>query len=208
MSDEGITGGDVYAIDAAGGDPVDLTPGLAASVQTITWNGSDRQIIATEFAAGEEMLAAIDARSGTQRELWRAAEMIWANNLFDFAPGDSGISLSRNGRFSAVIRQSYTAPPEIETGAPGQWRRITHLNDDAQVLTGKATNISWKSDGLSIQGLLVEPPTVVPGARGIVGLAELLRHEQYRHVDASLLRRFSLRRSRSLRAQLAHDLHQ
>jgi dipeptidyl aminopeptidase/acylaminoacyl peptidase len=165
MSDEGITGGDVYRIDAAGGDPVDLTPDLAASVQTITWNGSGQRIIATEFAAGEEVLASIDARSGTQRELWRAAEMIWANNLFDFTPGDSGISLSRDGQVSAVIRQSYTSPPEIETGAPGKWRPITRLNADVQRLTGRATNISWKNDGLSIQGMLIEPPTIVPGAR-------------------------------------------
>jgi dipeptidyl aminopeptidase/acylaminoacyl peptidase len=165
MSDEGITGGDVYRIDAAGGDPVDLTPDLAASVHTITWNGSDRQIIATEFAAGEEVLASIDARSGAQRELWRAAEMIWANNLFGFTPGDCGISLSRDGHVSAVIRQSYTSPPEIETGAPGKWRPITRINADVQRLTGKATNVYWKNDGRSIQGMLIEPPTIVPGAR-------------------------------------------
>ena len=165
MSDEGITGGDVYRIDAAGGDPVDLTPNLAASVQTITWNGSDQRIIATEFAGGEEVLASIDARSGTQREMWRAPEMIWANNLFDFAPGDSGISLSRDGHLSAVIRQSYTSPPEIETGAPGKWRPITRLNAGVQRLTGKATNVYWKNDGLSIQGMLIEPPTIVPGTR-------------------------------------------
>jgi dipeptidyl aminopeptidase/acylaminoacyl peptidase len=165
MSDEGITGGDVYCIDAAGGDPVDLTRDLAASVQTITWNGSDRSIVATEFAAGDEVLASIDSRSGTQRELWRAAEMIWANNLFDFAPGDSGISLSKNGQVSAVIRQSYTSPPEVETGAPGKWRPITKLNADVQRLTGKATNIDWKSDGLSIQGMLVEPASIVPGVQ-------------------------------------------
>jgi dipeptidyl aminopeptidase/acylaminoacyl peptidase len=165
MSDEGITGGDVYAIDAGGDDPVDLTPDLAASVQTITWNGSDRRIVATEFAAGEEVLASIDARSRTQRKIWSAPQMIWANTLFDFAPGDSGISLSKDGRLSAVIRQSYTAPPEIETGAPGQWLPITHLNAGVKPLTGKATNVSWKSDGLSIQGMLVEPPTVEPGVR-------------------------------------------
>ena len=165
MSDEGITGGDVYAIDAGGGDPVDLTPNLPASVQTITWNGSDRRIVATEFAAGEEVLASIDARSRTQRKIWSAPQMIWANTLFDFAPGDSGISLSKDGRLSAVIRQSYTAPPEIETGAPGQWRPITHLNAGVKPFTGKATNVSWDSDGLSIQGMLVEPPTVEPGVR-------------------------------------------
>jgi len=165
MSDEGITGGDLYRIDAAGGAPVDLTPDLAASVQTITWNGSDQRIIATEFAAGDEVLASIDAGSGTQRELWRGPEMIWANNVFELTPGDSGISLSRDGRVSAVIRQSYTSPPEVETGPPGKWRPITRANAAVPRLTGRVTNISWTNDGLNIQGMLVEPPTVEPGKR-------------------------------------------
>ena len=72
MSDEGITGGDVYVINAAGGDPLDVTPNLSASVHTITWNSSNTRIVATEFAAGEEVLALIDVDSKTQRELWRA----------------------------------------------------------------------------------------------------------------------------------------
>jgi dipeptidyl aminopeptidase/acylaminoacyl peptidase len=165
MSDEAITGGDVYLIDAAGGDPVDVTPDLPASVHTITWNGSDRRLIATEFAAGEEVLAVIDVNAKAQRELWRAPEMIWGNNLSDLTPGDVGISLSKNGQMSAVIRQSYTAPPEVETGAPGKWRPITKLNAGVQRITGKASNVFWKNDGASIQGMLVEPPTVVPGKR-------------------------------------------
>ena len=103
-----------------------MTANLAASVQTITWNGSNKRIVATEFATGDEVLAMIDVDSRAQRELWRAPEMIWANNLLDFAPGDCGISLAKNGAMSAVIRQSYISPPEVETGPPGRWRPITH----------------------------------------------------------------------------------
>jgi dipeptidyl aminopeptidase/acylaminoacyl peptidase len=165
MSDEGITGGDVYSIDAGGGDPVDVTPDLAASVHTITWNGSAKSLLATEFAAGDEVLAVIDVSTKTQRELWRAPEMIWANNIAGLAPGDSGISLSRQGEVSAVIRQSYTSPPEVETGPPGRWRPITRLNADVRPLTGKVTNISWTSDGMKVQGMLIAPPEVVAGKR-------------------------------------------
>jgi dipeptidyl aminopeptidase/acylaminoacyl peptidase len=165
MSDEGITGGDIYVINASGGDPVDVTPNLPASVHTITWNGSSKRIVATEFAAGEEVLAVIDVDGKRQRELWRAPEMIWANNLLDLTPGDSGISLSKDGAVSAVVRQSYTSPPEVQTGPPGKWHSITHFNAAVKPLTGKATNVSWKSDGRSIQGMLVEPHGVVPGKR-------------------------------------------
>jgi dipeptidyl aminopeptidase/acylaminoacyl peptidase len=165
MSDETITGGDVFLIPAAGGDAVDVTPGLAASVHTITWNGSATHLIATEFAAGEEVLAAIDVGAKTQRELWRAPEMIWANDVFGFTPGDAGISLSKGGTMSAVIRQSWTSPPEVESGPPGKWRPITRINAAVRPITGKATNIYWKSDAFRVQGMLVEPAAVVPGKR-------------------------------------------
>jgi dipeptidyl aminopeptidase/acylaminoacyl peptidase len=165
MSDEGITGGDVYVMPAAGGAPVDVTPGLAESVHTITWNASATRIVATEFAAGDEVLAAIDVDSKSQRELWRAPQMIWANCLLGLTPGDAGISLSKNGAFSAVIRQSYTSPPEVETGPPGKWKPITRANAGVKPITGKATNVFWKSDGFSVQGMLIEPPSVAQGTR-------------------------------------------
>ena len=165
MSDEGVTGGDVYVVPAAGGEPVNVTPNLAASVQTITWTAATGGIVATEFAAGDEVLAAIDVNARSQHELWRGPQMIWANNLFDLCPGDAGISLSRNANLSAVIRQSYTSPPEVETGPPGRWHPITHVNAGVQRLASKATNVFWKSDTFNVQGMLIEPPTVVPGRR-------------------------------------------
>jgi len=165
MSDEAITGGDVYVIPATGGEPVNVTPGLAASVHTITWNGSAKQLIATEFASGEEVLATINVDSRTQREIWRAPQMIWANNLDGFTPGDSGIALSKNGSISAVIRQSYTSPPEVETGPPGKWHPVTQLNAGVKSITGRAVNLTWKSDQFTVQGMLIEPPTVEPGKK-------------------------------------------
>src|SRR5262249_8226362 len=153
MSDQALTGGDVYVVSAAGGTPVDVTPGLKASVHTITWNGSARRLIATEFAAGEEILAMIEVDSRTQREAWRAPQMIWGNSRFGFTPGDAGLSLSKDGSFSAVIRQSYTTPPEVETGPPGKWKPVTRLNAAVRPLTGKASNIHWQSDRFDVQGL-------------------------------------------------------
>jgi dipeptidyl aminopeptidase/acylaminoacyl peptidase len=165
MSDQALTGGDVYVVSAGGGEPVNLTPGLKASVQTITWNGSARRLTATEFAAGEAVLAVIDADSRTQHEAWRGPEMLWANSLFGFTPGDAGVALSKDGAFSAVIRQSYTSPPEVATGPPGKWKPITRLNAAVRPLTGKAANVHWQSDQFDVQGMLIEPPTVTPGVR-------------------------------------------
>jgi dipeptidyl aminopeptidase/acylaminoacyl peptidase len=165
MSDEGVTGGDVFVVPAAGGEPVNVTPNLKASVNTITWNASAKRLIATGFAAGDGVLYEIDVDAHSQRELWRAPQTIWANSLMSFAPGDVGISLSRDGRQSAVIRQSYTSPPEIETGAPGKWKKITAFNANVRPMTGKSANVFWQSDEFNIQGMLVSPPVVEPGKR-------------------------------------------
>ncbi|MBS0394089.1 MAG: S9 family peptidase [Proteobacteria bacterium] len=165
MSDESITGGDLYVVDVGGGEPRNVLPGLAASLHTITWNGASNRVIATEFAAGEEVLASIDVDAGTQKELWRAPQMIWANSVMGFTPGDAGIALSRDAHWSAVIRQSYTSPPEVETGPPGRWSAITHANATVHPLTGAAQNVFWTSDQFRVQGMLVAPPVIEPGRR-------------------------------------------
>ena len=165
MSDETITGGDLYVIASDGGAPRDVTPGLAASVHTFTWNGSASGIVATEFAAGEEVLASIDVDAKSQHELWRAPQMIWANTVMGFTAGDAGISLSRDGRYSAVIRQSYVMPPEVETGPPGKWQPITRANAHLPRITGEVANVAWKSAPYDVQGMLIAPPKIEPGKR-------------------------------------------
>ncbi len=165
MSDESITGGDLYVIGAGGGASRDVTPDLAASLHTFTWNGSSTEVIATDFAAGEERCELIDIQRGARRVLWHAPQMIWANAVMGFTPGDAGVSLSKDGRFSAVIRQSYTEPPEVATGPLGRWTPITHANAQVKPLTGPADNVRWKSDSFDVQGMLIAPPTVEPGRR-------------------------------------------
>ncbi len=114
-------------------------------MSTITWNGSSKRLIATEFSAGEAVLASIDVDVEiAARDPGVLAQVIWANNLLDFGPGDAGISLSKDAATSAVIRQSYTSPPEVETGAPGKWKPITQINRGVQPITGKAQDLFWK----------------------------------------------------------------
>lgn len=165
MSDEAITGGDLFVISAHGGEPRNVLPSLPASLQTITWSGSSSEILATEFAAGDEVLARIDVDHSTQKEEWRAPQMIWANSLMGFAPGDAGITLSRDGAWSAVIRQSYTEPPEIYSGPLGDWKPITHVNAGIPRVTGASSNLTWTSDDYHVQGMLIAPPKQEPGKR-------------------------------------------
>ena len=132
MSDEGITGGDVYVVAATGGDATDVTPDLKASVSTIAWNGSATTILATELAGDRTVIASIDTATKTQRQLWTGQELIYARGFAGLAPGDLGVSVTRDGKRAATIRQSITKPPEIALGPLGAMHDITSANKTRQ----------------------------------------------------------------------------
>ncbi len=162
MSDEAITGGDVYVLPAAGGAATNVTPELKASVTTIAWDAAG-DILATELAGGRSVIARIDTAARTQKQLWSGEETIYARGFAALAPGDEGLSVSRDGKLSATIRQSITSPPEIALGQIGALHDVTDANAKLTHLTGRARNLVWKSDGASVQGWLVFPPGVQAG---------------------------------------------
>ena len=165
MSDEGITGGDVYVVPASGGAATDVTPGLKASVTTIAWNGSPNRILATELAGDRMLIASIDPDAKTQKQLWSGLQTIYASGFAGLAPGDEGVSVSRDGKVAATIRQSITAPPEIAIGALGAMHDVTSANARVRRLTGAARSVTWTSEGTSVQGWLIFPPDRQAGVR-------------------------------------------
>jgi dipeptidyl aminopeptidase/acylaminoacyl peptidase len=162
MSDESITGGDVYTVPASGGTPVDLTAGRTASIVSLAWNGSSQTLLLTELAGGSMRIVRFDLATETGSILWSAEESIFANSLYGFLPGDVGVSLSRDGRVSAVIRQSFVRPPEIYAGPIGAWRAVTTLNAHAPHVVTRARSITWKSDDFTVQGWLLYPAGYTP----------------------------------------------
>ncbi|GAC1574892.1 MAG: hypothetical protein NVS3B7_07030 [Candidatus Elarobacter sp.] len=165
MSDEAITGGDVYVVPASGGEAIDVTPELKASVTTIAWNGSRNRILATELAGSRMLIAAIDPDAKTQKQLWTGEETIYAMGFAGLAPGDAGVSVSRDGKTAATIRQSITSPPEIAVGPLGAMHDVTTANAHVRRLTGRARSLTWTSDGNPVQGWLIFPPDTKPGVR-------------------------------------------
>ncbi len=63
MSDQGSTGGDVYLVPSAGGQPRNLTPGRTSTPQWITWNGN-QDIDITEISGGDSQVSILDLASG------------------------------------------------------------------------------------------------------------------------------------------------
>jgi dipeptidyl aminopeptidase/acylaminoacyl peptidase len=156
MSDEGATGGDVFTIPAAGGRPRNLTPGLRASASWLAWRPNGLLLI-TELVDGGSGVATVDPADGTVTTLWIGGETI--------SDGGLGLSVSRDQKTTAVIRQSFRRPPEVWAGPVGAWRQLTHLNRGVRPQWGEARSLHWRSGGSTVQGWLLYPRDYDPKRR-------------------------------------------
>ncbi len=147
MSDEGSTGGDIFAVSATGGTSRNLTPKRGSSPNWFQWMPSSKQILFTEGVAGETAISTLDLASGSTERLWKGAE---------------SITLSGDGNFGAVIRNSWSHAPEVWAGRTGAWQQITHANDSAHPSWGEVKSVEWKSDQFQVQGWLTLPKPYDP----------------------------------------------
>ena len=150
MSDEPSVGGDIFTISAAGGEATNLTPEMKASASWLTWT-AEGEILFGEYLEGDSGLATIHPADGTKFQLFRKAGQLtagaWGVNL----------SLSRDGKTSAVIRSSFSAPPEVWAGPTAEWTQITQRNKSIKPAWGEAQSLHWKNGGFEVQGWLLYP---------------------------------------------------
>ncbi|WP_343073444.1 S9 family peptidase [Pyxidicoccus fallax] len=156
MSDQGSNGGDVYVVPAAGGKARNVTPGMKATATSLSWVAPGRLVFGAQ-ARGESALAAVDPVKGGVSILWQGPERISAG-------GAVGASLSKDGALSAAVRESFTRAPDVWVGPVGDWKAITRHNADVKLPVGAVRSVTWKSDGLDVQGWLMAPPTVPVGS--------------------------------------------
>ena len=158
MSDEPSVGGDIYTIAGTGGEATNLTPDMKATANWLTWT-PEGKIVFGETIEGDAAAAVLDPSSGRIDPLWRGQEQIsagsWGTNL----------SLARDGKTSAIIRCSFSDPPEIWAGPIGYWRQITHRNASVKPAWGEAKSIHWTNDGYNIQGWLLYPRDFDPSKK-------------------------------------------
>ncbi|CAM3135409.1 S9 family peptidase [Corallococcus sp. ZKHCc1 1396] len=161
MSDEGNTGGDVWAVSvperlAAKVRPGEkaalparvpparnLTDGMKATATDLFWPTPERLVFAAQVL-GESALLAASTTPGEPTVLWKGPEHLM-------------VSLGRDGVTSAVVRDTFTQPPEVWTGPVGAWTQATRLNADVRVAVGDVRSVTWTSDGRRVQGWLVLP---------------------------------------------------
>jgi dipeptidyl aminopeptidase/acylaminoacyl peptidase len=159
MSDEGSTGGDIYVVPAAGGQARDVTPGIKASPNWLAWS-SPQSILFSENVDGSVAVATLDPGSGKVQSLWSGAETVGADGWGEFS-----LSLSKDQKQSAVVRQSYSEPPEVWAGSVGAWKQITHANQNLHPSWGKAESIHWNNGSTRLQGWLMYPANYDPSRR-------------------------------------------
>jgi dipeptidyl aminopeptidase/acylaminoacyl peptidase len=158
MSDEPSVGGDIFTIPATGGEATNLTPEMKASASWLAWT-PDAKIIFGEYLEGDSGLATVNPADSSRTELFRDAGQItagaWGINL----------SLSRDAKSSAVVRSSFSAPPEIWAGPTGKWTQITQRNKSIKPAWGEAKSLHWKNGGFEVQGWLLYPRDFDPNKK-------------------------------------------
>ena len=160
MSDFGPVGGDLYAVPFAGGTPVNLTPGMKATVRGLAWRGADP--VATRLIGDRNEISRVSltATAAKFTPLWSAPATP------DAADGD--VSVSADGSRFAASLEDFEHPPEIATGTAAggalTLMPVTHENA-ALGPNAVATSIKWKNEGRDVQGWLLGPKTVDPARK-------------------------------------------
>jgi dipeptidyl aminopeptidase/acylaminoacyl peptidase len=159
MSDQGVTGGDLFVVPAGGGAPRDLTPRITSSIASFSWS-SPASLLAVAYAQGRTQLAHVDARGGGMVPVWTSDD-----NLSVGSFGGTAVSAAAGGTTVAAVRESFARPPEIWVGAPAQLAQVTHVNDGVRAAFGRGVSVRWKSDAFDVQGFLLYPAPFDPSKK-------------------------------------------
>jgi dipeptidyl aminopeptidase/acylaminoacyl peptidase len=158
MSDEPSVGGDIFTISANGGEATNLTPAMKATANSLIWFSSGAIIFGASIE-GDAAVQTLDPAAGRIDPLWRGQEQVSAGTW------GTNISLSRDGKTAAVIRSSFSDPPEIWSGQIGYWRQITHINANVKPAWGETKSIHWENGVYDIQGWLTYPRDFDPSKK-------------------------------------------
>jgi dipeptidyl aminopeptidase/acylaminoacyl peptidase len=151
MSDFGSVGGDVWTVPFAGGAPANSTEGSRYTVTSLVSAGSTFRGTALQgdsaglFTTGDK------------------AGIVWSRPA-SFGAGDARAAFSADGRIVATVVQDYTHAPAIFVGPISKPVQITHDND-AQPAMVKATSVTWKNEGYTVQGWLLAPIAADPAKK-------------------------------------------
>ena len=159
MSDQGSTGGDIYVIPAAGGDPKDVTSGRPASAAWFQWVDQDSLGIA-EIKDAASHLFVLNIDNGEESSDYNVTipASVGAGGL------EMRISISSTNAL-AFIESSFEHPPEVWAGDINNLKQITHYNDALKPDWGKSESVTWENEGFHVQGWLLYPANYDPAKK-------------------------------------------
>ncbi len=152
MSDFGSVGGDIWTVAFAGGSPANKTPGAKATATSLDWTSGG--IAATLLRGDQSALATLG------KEGFRPGHM----RPVSFNAGEGRAVFSANGRTVAMVVQDFSHAPAIHAGPVEAPVQITHDNDTIAPLV-TARSITWRNDGLDMQGWLLTPVGADPAKK-------------------------------------------
>ena len=164
-SDPGMSGGEMWLVPTAGGEPRNLTPGIPFSVNRAAWKPDGRELLGDAYDGTGTSIVRVGIDGETER-IWREATTI----SFD------GISVAADGVTFAAVRSDARRPGEVWRGTAGDsgvaWQALTEFNAGLrEKLASEFTDVVWNGPGgLELGGLLMLPE----GASGPVPLVAII----------------------------------
>jgi len=170
MSDQGVTGGDVWMIPAMGGAARNLTPRRPSTPVWIEWN-DNRSLYVSELAGSDSRLVRLLLQSDPSGSNLRVnAESTIFHVPANIGDGRMEASLSFTADHALFVFQesTFSNPPEIftaRTATPATSgsadndavSKLSHINDGVKPAWGKSVSLDWKSGQFQVQGWLTLP---------------------------------------------------
>jgi dipeptidyl aminopeptidase/acylaminoacyl peptidase len=161
MSDEAITGGDIFTVHRDGSDAKNLTSGMKASAAWLGWL-RDGKILFSEFVGGNSAIATLDPANGKVEQRWSGEGLLTSGEALSFQ-----LSASTDGKSISGVYHSFAHPPEVVlfSGDSPNPAPVTSRNHGLVPAWGEAKSITWKNDGYEIQGWLLYPHDFDPAKK-------------------------------------------
>jgi dipeptidyl aminopeptidase/acylaminoacyl peptidase len=172
MSDQGVTGGDVWMFSAAGGAPRNLTPQRAATASWMEWDDASH-IFVSSLQGGNAQLARLTLH-GSEAASFDPPFYDLPTTVGD-GRFEMSVSATRDHKQFAFVASSFNHPPEIflqvSDGCPtcrfmsSTLTQLTHVNDGVEPAWGNSVSLIWKSDTFHVQGWLTLPREYDPARK-------------------------------------------
>jgi dipeptidyl aminopeptidase/acylaminoacyl peptidase len=172
MSDQGVTGGDVWIVPSTGGQPRDLTPGRQTSAQWFTWDGNSA-IFISEIGGGYSQLIRLHLPSTTADSPFFDSRVFSIPAMVGAGALEGSLSATADRSIFVFQASSFSTPPEIfsawgkvpdsvHSADAARIGQLSHFNDGVQPAWGKSVSLTWKNDNFDVQGWLLLPKNYDP----------------------------------------------